>query len=464
MRYDAIVIGAGQAGPYIAESFGKKGQRVALIEGGLVGGTCLNYGCRPTKALRASARIAHLARHSEKWGVQTGHVKVDFQAVMQRKDDIISHWQEGHKSHILDLENVDFYQNYARFEPDQGDYHRIRAGEDTILEAKRIYLNVGARALIPDIEGLHEVPYLTNQELLEVETPPGHLMIMGGGYIGLEFGQMFRRFGSEVTIIEEADRVLDHEDPDITNHIENIVKADGVEILTGYEVTKVELVADGCIEVTARNNHRDENKTINGTHLLAATGRIPNSDRLNINAVGLETDDDGYITVNGKLETNIPGIWALGDVNGRGAFTHTAYRDHEILLANEEGGNQSVNDRIMTYSVFIDPPLGRVGMSEQDARESGKNVLIATYEMENLTRGVLDGETQGMIKLLVDADTEKFLGAAALCMQGDDVIQVVSYFMHTGASYKIMENALPIHPTVSEFFPTILKQLKPLDE
>lgn len=460
MRYDAIVIGAGQAGPGIARTLAGKGQKVALAEGGLLGGTCLNYGCRPTKAMRASARVAHQVRTAARWGIKTGSVEVDFQAVMQRKDEIIGRWQEGLTENILNTENLDFYRGYAVFTGTNNGLHQLRAGE-TLLEAERVFINTGARPRIPDIEGLHTVDYVTNKGLLDLDELPEHLIIIGGGYVGLEFGQMFRRFGSEVTIVEHDAHVAEREDDDIVACIENILTAEGIKLI--LDLSDVAVKRDGdTVLVIATDKTTKHQTEVRGSHLLVATGRIPNSDALNLDAVGVDTDDHGYIQTNERLETNIDGIWALGDVNGRGAFTHTSYQEYEIVMANLDGGNRSVDDRNMAYALFIDPPLGRVGMSEREARESGKNVLMGIQPMETHTRGVLEGETQGMIKVLIDADTEEFIGAATLCMHGDDLVQVISNFMATGASYRVMKNALPIHPTVAEFFPTILGNLKPL--
>lgn len=456
MHYDVIVIGAGQAGTGLAAAFAADGERAALIEADKPGGTCLNYGCRPTKALRASARVAHMARRAAEYGVQTGEVRVDFAAVMARKDEITGGMQDGLQQYVDGLEGVDFYNAYGRFEGRENGRYQVRAGDD-LLTADRVYINTGARPAVPPISGLQDLPYMTNNELLALRELPKHLVIIGGGYIGLEFGQLFRRFGSEVTIIEGGPQVAGQEDEDVAAAVVEILEDEGVQILTGRAVRSVAGMA-GELRVTL-----EDGRVVQGSHLLIATGRKPNSDKLNLGSIGLETDKRGYIPVNERLETVLPHIWALGDINGRGAFTHTAYQDYEIVLANHNGGRRSADERIMAYGVFIDPPLGRVGMTEKAARESGRRVLKSVWQMSRVSRARLDSETQGLIKVLVDADTEEFLGAAVLGMQGDDIIQIISNFMYTGASYKVMRDALPVHPTVAEFFPTILRNLKPLD-
>jgi len=460
MQVDAIIIGAGQAGPAIGTTLAKEGAHVVILEGDRLGGTCLNYGCRPTKALRASARVAHLARRGAEFGVKTGKVEVDFATVMARKDDMIGGMQQSLDDAMHDMKNIEVIYEYAHFLGTENGLHRVQAG-DRVLEAPEVYINTGARAVIPPIDGLDNVPYVTNEGLLALKELPSHLVIIGGGYIGLEFGQMFRRFGSEVTIIEGKPHVASREDDDIVEAIESILLDEGIRLFTGHKVKSVAPGYDDQIELTLLEG--EARAVVRGSHLLVATGRRPNSDKLNLEAVGVKTNERGYIVTNDRYETNVPGIWALGDVNGRGAFTHTSYQDYEIFVANRKGGDRSANERYTTYAMFIDPPLGRVGMSERQARESGRNVLKAVVPMESVSRAILDSETKGLIKVLVDADTEQILGAAALGMQGDDVIAIFSNFMYTGASYKVMRDALPIHPTVAEFIPTLLNRLRPLD-
>ena len=462
MKYDAIIIGSGQAGPPLAKALAKDGQRVAVIEGDLLGGTCLNYGCLPTKALRTSATVAHTVRRAGEYGVQTSEVSVDFQQVMGRMREIIGKMQDGFSEGLRGTDGLDVIEGYARFVGTKDGVHQVEVDGET-HESEQIFLNTGARAVIPPIEGIDQITPLTNAEMLKLDRLPEHLIVIGGGYVGLEFGQMFLRFGSQVTIIEAERRILSNEDEDMAEAISEMLSEEGMKIITGQRVKKVSKQDDGQIEVTIEA--KDEStETILGTHVLVATGRKPNTDKLNLEAVGVKTNDKGYITVNGKLETDVKGIWALGDINGRGAFTHTSYQDHEIVLANLNGGNRTVDGRIMAYNIYIDPPFGKVGMSETDAWKSGKQVLIARQRMQDITRAKLESHTTGQLKLLVDAETEQFLGAQIFGMKADEIIQIISYFMHTGASYKVMRDALPIHPTIAETFPTVLGMLKPLDE
>ena len=455
MKYDAIVIGAGQAGPGVASTLASQGQKIALAEGDKLGGTCLNYGCRPTKALRASAVYAHRARRAAEYGVKTGPVEVDFQTVMRRKNDIISGMQSGMRDYFENLDGVDIYRSYAHFLPSENGLHRVQV-DGAVLESERVFINTGARATLPPIDGLDGVPYLDNVTLLELDRLPQHMIVLGGGYIGLEFGQMFRRFGSQITIVEGGSRLAHREDPEVSQAIEGILADDGIDIIHHHRMTKVEQAADGSIIATLTHSDSGATRWISGSHVLIATGRKPNSDNLNLEAVGVETDRRGYIATDGVFRTNIPGIWALGDVNGRGAFTHTSYQDYEILMDSLNGGSRSVDGRIMAYAMFTDPPLGRVGLSETEAREQGFNYLVNTIPMASVSRAQLESETQGLLKVIVDADSEKILGAVTLGMHGDDFIQIFSSFMHTGASYTIMRDALPVHPTVAEFVPTLL--------
>lgn len=460
-RYDAIIIGTGQAGPALAGQFTSNGMSVAIAEGYKIGGSCVNYGCIPSKTIIASARAAHMARRGADFGVNTGAVKVDMNAVIDRKANRVGDAQGGLEAWLRGIDTLDVYDVYASFEGTENGLHRVRMG-DEVIESERVYINTGARHRVPDIEGLDSVDYLTNEGILEQRTLPEHLVILGGGYIALEMGQAFRRFGSDVTIIESSESIVKHEDEDIRDHIRGILTNEGITVIEGKRAVNAAQAADGTKTLTLQAADGTQS-TISGSHLLVAVGRTPNSDKLNLDSVGVETNERGYIITDEYLQTTVPGIWAMGDVNGRGAFTHTSYQDFEIVWDNFNGGTRKVTDRNMAYALYIDPPLGRVGMTEREARESGKNVLIATKPMSHIGRALEQGETQGMIKLLVDADTEQFLGAAVLGFHGDDVIQIISYYMATGASYKHMQNALPIHPTIGEFMPTILGELAPLE-
>lgn len=448
-RYDAIVMGAGQAGPGVAGALAADGRRVALTEVDRLGGTCLNHGCRPTKALRASAHIAHQARRAAEYGVVTGEVTVDFPAVMRRMHDMIDGMRAELEGWLDSVDEIDVFRGPSRFESSDDGVHRVRAGDD-LLKSERVYLDVGARATVPPIDGLDTVSFMTEVELLALEQLPAHLLVIGAGYIGLEFAQMFRRFGSQVTVLAGSG-VTSREDEDVAAAVHEILTGEGIRIVLG-RAEGAESHADG-IAVHTADDH------VVGSHLLVATGRAPNSDRIGAEQAGLALDDHGYIQIDSRFATSVPGIWALGDVNGHGAFTHTAVQDTEILLDPE----RTVDGRITAYAMFIDPPLGRVGMTEAQARASDRSVLMATLPMLSVSRAVLDSETEGLIKILVDADSEEFLGATFLGLHGDDLAQIIGTAMQADVLYPQVRDALPIHPTVGEFIPTILGSLKPLD-
>lgn len=447
-EYDAIVVGAGQAGPGIAADVVARGGRVALIEMEQVGGTCLNHGCRPTKALRASAVAAHRARRAADYGVATGEVTVDFPAVMQRMHTMIDSMREGLQSWLSGEDKIDMFHGTGTLETSSDGLHRVVVDGQT-LQSRAVYLDLGARATLPPIPGLEGVPAMTEVELLELTELPQHLVIIGGGYIGLEFGQMFRRFGAEVSIVV-GDRVAGREDPDVSEVIADMLTDEGVRLVNGRAV-RVD-GASGEITVTL-----DDDTAVTGSHLLVATGRRSNADL--IGDAGLEKDDHDFITIDSRFATSVPGVWALGDVNGHGAFTHTAYQDSQILLDQD----RTVDDRITAYAMFTDPPLGRVGMTETEARASGRSVLKADLPMSSVSRAVLDSETTGLMRILVDADSEEIIGATFLGLHGDDLAQQIGLVMQTGVRYPAVRDALPIHPTVAEFIPTLLGSLQPLD-
>ena len=464
IEFDAALVGTGQAAPALAVALAKRGERVALIEGALVGGSCVNVGCTPTKTLRKSARVAYLARRAAEFGVHVGKVEVDFAAAMQRMQDFVDGARSGLESWIANEPNITLFRAWGSFAGRSASGFDLMAGEQPV-HADRVYLNTGTRAFIPPIPGIADVPYLDNVSLLRLRSLPRHLLILGGSYIGLEMGQIFRRLGSEVTVVETDQRITSREDPEVSACIASFLAAEGVSVLAGEPVVRVERSGDGvALQVGERR--------IEGSHLLVATGRLPNTERLKLEAVGVKTDERGFVPTNAQLETNVPGVWALGDINKRGAFTHTSYQDHEIVLANRiaaqdgsrEARQRSADDRIMAYAMFTDPPLGRVGQSEAEARKSGKRILMATFDMKHVSRAKEESETTGLIQLLVDADTERFVGATVLGINGDEIIQVISNFMAAGASWRVMKDALPIHPTVTEFLPTILAKLKPLAE
>ena len=455
-QYGSIVIGAGQAGPPLAEKLGQSGESVAIIERAKVGGTCVNYGCIPTKALVASARAAHVARRGDDFGVEVGEVGVDMQKVHDRMEAISGESNENVANWIDGMEGVDLVRGHARFV----DERRLEVDGES-YEADKIFINVGGRARIPDIDGLEQVDYLTNVDMLEFEALPEHLVIIGGSYIGIEFGQMFRRFGSEVTIVEMGPRLIGRESPDVSEAVQDILRAEGIDLQLDSTCFAVTKRGDGATVSIERSDGIDE---IHGSHLLLATGRVPNTDDLGLEKAGITTDDQGYVEVDDKLRTTVANVWALGDCNGEGAFTHTAWNDFEILSDNLiEDADRSVDDRIPCYGLFMDPPLARVGMTESQARESDRNVLVGKRPMSRVGRARERSETDGFIKVLIDADSKEVLGAAILGINGDEAIHSLLTLMYAGASYEVMTHAVHIHPTVSELLPTVLKNLEPLE-
>jgi pyruvate/2-oxoglutarate dehydrogenase complex dihydrolipoamide dehydrogenase (E3) component len=453
-KFDVLVVGAGQAGPALARQLAGKGQKVAVAEGNRVGGSCVNYGCTPSKTIIASAKAIHTARRGEEFGFHTDKITVDFPRVMQRQRDIVSAMRESGEKRMNETKNLAFFPAYAKFES----ANTMRVG-DEVVEAERIYLNIGARATIPPIEGLDEIDYLTNESILDLNELPRHLIILGGGYISMEYGQAFRRLGSDVTVIDTAPHILNREDEDISQAVQDILAGEGIRFMLEHKAVRVEQ-RDANIVVHVEG--KGEAATISGSHLLVAVGRTPNSDKLNVENAGLKLDDKGFITVDNHLKTNLDHVYVLGEANGRGAFTHTAYNDYEIALDNINGGKRKVSDRIPTYGVFVDPPLGRVGMSEREARESDHDVLMGVMPMKDINRAVEFAQTDGLMKVLVDAKTERILGAAVLGIGGDEVIHAITTLMYARAPYTVMQNAVHIHPTISELLPTLLQDLKPL--
>ena len=449
-EFDAIVIGAGQPGPGLAGALADKGKRVALIEMDRVGGTCLNHGCKPTKALRASAVMAHQARRAGDYGVRTGEVTVDFPAAMERVWSIIDGMRQSLSGWLNGVDHLQLIEGPATLVSDpHGRAHEVQV-DGRELTAREVYLNLGARASVPPLPGLDSVHAMTEVELLALTELPEHLVVVGGGYIGLEFGQMFRRFGADVTIISSGP-VAGREDEDVSTIIADMLTAEGVRIVTG-RTAKVAPQASGVqVELT-------DGTTVSGSHLLMATGRRSNSDLVGPDH-GLDTDDRGFFRVDSRFQTSVAGIWALGDVNGHGAFTHTAYQDGQIL----QDPSRSVDGRITTYAMFTDPPLGRVGMTVREARQSGRNVLQAEVPMSSVSRAILESETTGLMRVLVDGDSDEILGATILGLHADDLIQTVGLAMQTGVRAKDIRKVLPIHPTMAEFIPSLLGSLSTLD-
>ena len=455
-QFDAIIIGAGQSGPFLAVRLAEAGRSVALIEREHIGGTCVNNGCIPTKTMVASARAAHVARDGARFGVTTGPVSVDYRAVKARRDEIVAGFVKGLVDWLDATKGVTSIAGEAKFTGP----HEVEVNGERPT-APQIFLNVGGRPVLPDWPGLRDVPYLTNESLMRLEVLPTHLVIVGGSYIGLEFAQMFRRFGSEVTVIEHGDRLIAREDRDISEAVHDILAGEGIAFRFGADGFSVAKEGEGIALSFAAGGAP---QTVRDSHLLVATGRRPNSDALNLAAAGIAVDPRGYIVVNEQLETSVPGVFAMGDINGRGAFTHTSYNDFEIVAANLlDGGDRKVSDRIAANNLYIDPPLGRVGMSETEVRAKGVKALIGTLPMSRVGRAKEKGETQGFMKVLVDADTRQILGAALLGIEADEVVQSLLAVMMLKAPYDVLKRTMYIHPTISELVPSLFGALKPLE-
>jgi pyruvate/2-oxoglutarate dehydrogenase complex dihydrolipoamide dehydrogenase (E3) component len=455
--FDAIVIGTGQAGPPLAGRLTAAGMKVAIVERNRFGGTCVNTGCIPTKTMVASAYAAHVARRGAEYGFHSdGDVKVDMKAVKDRKDRISAMSRESVEKWLKNMVNCTVYEGHARFESPRV----VSVGAER-LTAEKIFINVGTRPAIPEIHGVAEVPYLTNSSLMNLESLPRHLIVIGGGYIGLEFGQMFRRFGREVTIVEMGPRLVSHEDEDVSAAIQDILRAEDVGIRLNAKCIRLAKRGD---EIAVGLDCNEGTPEVAGSHLLLAVGRRPNTGDLGLESTGIVTDHRGYIPVDDQLQTNVPGIWALGDCNGKGGFTHTSYNDFEIAAANLlDRDPRKVSDRIATYGIFIDPPLGRAGMTEAEVRRSGTKALIGKRPMTRVGRAVEKGESQGFMKVLVDAESKRILGAAILGTGGDEAIHCILDVMYAKAPYTVIQRAVHIHPTVSELIPTVLGELAPLN-
>ncbi|MCA1406617.1 FAD-containing oxidoreductase [Ensifer sp. IC3342] len=453
-HFDAIIIGAGQAGPSLAGRLTAAGKTVALIERKLFGGTCVNTGCMPTKAMVASAYAIHTARRGAEYGMTTGAISVDFARVMARKEKVRLDARSGVESWLKGMNNCTVFEGHARFESPTD----VRVG-DELISGDQIFLNTGGRAAVPDFPGVDEIPYLTNTSIMDLAQLPEHLVIIGGSYIGLEFAQMFRRFGSEVTVIEKGPRLIGREDPDVSDAIRDILEKEGIHIRLNAECIRFAKHEDG---VAAGVDCTSGAPEVTGSHVLLATGRRPNTDDLGLDKAGVKTDARGNIEVDDFLRSNVPHIFAMGDCNGRGAFTHTSYNDFEIVAANLlDNDPRRVTDRIQTYALYIDPPLGRAGMTESEARKSGRKLLIGARPMTRVGRAVEKGETQGFMKVIVDADTQEILGASILGTGGDEAIQSILDVMYAKKPYTTISRAMHIHPTVSELIPTVFGELSP---
>ena len=454
-HFDAIIIGTGQAGPSLAARFASAGKTVAIIERHKFGGTCVNTGCIPTKTMVASAYAVHVARRGAEYGfAANGDVRVDMKRVKARKDEVSGRSNRGVEDWLRGLKNCTVLQGHARFQSPT-----TVALNDEVLEADKIFINVGGRASVPEMPGIDDVSFLNNSSMMEVDFLPEHLVIVGGSYVGLEFGQMYRRFGSEVTIVEMGPRLIGREDEDVSQAVREILETEGIQIRLNAK----------CISLAKRDRGvavhvdcEDGPPDVLGTHVLLAVGRTPNTSDLGLDKASVATDDRGYIIVDDQLQTNVPGIWALGDCNGRGAFTHTSYNDYEIVADNLfNADHRRVSDRIQAYALYIDPPLGRCGMTDGELRKSGRRALSVKYPMSRVSRAYEKGETQGFMKICVDAETKQILGAAILGTGGDEVVHALLDIMYAKAPYTVIQRAMHIHPTVAEYLPTILSRLGP---
>jgi pyruvate/2-oxoglutarate dehydrogenase complex dihydrolipoamide dehydrogenase (E3) component len=460
--FDAIVIGSGQSGPFLAVRLAQSGMKTALIEREHLGGTCVNDGCIPTKTLVASARAAHVVRNAAAFGVSigdTGSINVDMRAVKARKDEVVNESVAGLTAWLGGMANLTLIRGHARFVAAD----RVKVNDDE-LSAARFFIDVGGRPTVPDWPGINDIPYLTNTSMMAVDFLPEHLVIVGGSYIGLEFAQMYRRFGSRVSVIEASPRLISREDVEVSEEVRAILEREGVVVHVG--ASKLEMAREGAdvrVVFDTQGKQGVDQHAINGSHLLLAVGRRPNTDDLGLENAGVKLDARGYIVVDDELRTSTAGIWAMGDVNARGAFTHTSYNDYEIVAANLlDGGKRRVSDRVMTYALYIDPPLGRIGMSEAEVRASGKSALVATMPMTRVGRARERGETDGFMKVLVDAQTERILGAALLGIEADEVVQLLLLAMAADLPYTRIQQTMWIHPTVTELLPTLFDALKPL--
>lgn len=461
MKYDAILIGSGQAGVPLALRLADLGWQVALVEKGIFGGTCINTGCTPTKTMVHRAQVAHYARNAARWGVRAQNVSVDLPTVVAQKDKVVQSFRGGKQKQVEQRKNLHFYKGQARFVTAQ-QVRVARVGiEDALLESEKIFINTGGRARIPDIPGLDSVQYLTNENIMDLTALPEHLIVFGGGYIGLEFGQMFRRFGSRVTIIHNSNQIVPHEDPEVAAELQRVLEEEGITFLLNVQSERAKQEGDSVvISIDAPKGP----VPISGSHLLVAAGRRPNTDDLDLEKAEIETDKSGFIKVNYRLETNVPGIWALGDVKGGPAFTHISYNDYQIVDANlTQGKNLSIENRIVPYCVFTDPQLAGVGLTEKGARAKGYKLKIGRIPMSSVERAIERDETAGLMKIIVDATNDRILGATILSEEGGELIHVLYTLMLANLPYTLLKGAVYIHPTLAEGFFALLDSVKPAD-
>ncbi len=454
-NYGAIIIGTGQAGKPLAIALANAGWKTAVIERAHVGGTCINVGCTPTKTMVASARVAYLARRAADYGVHTGDVTVNLSEVRTRKQTVVDSFRGGGQRALERTDNLDLLFGEASFAGPTAITVRMNDGQTRQLIAKKIFINTGGRPAIPKLDGIESVPVLDSTSIMELDETPRHLLVLGGGYIGLEFGQMFRRFGSDVTIVQRASQLLGREDQDVADEVLKIIHEDGIEVLLNTEAMRVTRDSDDRIHLTVRTP--DGERTISGSHLLTAAGRAPNTEALNLKAAGIETDKAGFITANERLETIVPGVYALGDVKGGPQFTHISYDDYRIIRANLlEGGNATVNDRFVPYTVYIDPQLGRVGLSESEARGKGLNIKVAKMPMSFVARALEMSESRGLMKVILDGETNRILGCAILGIEGGEIMSMIQIAMMGRLPYTALKDAIFAHPTLAESLNNLL--------
>jgi pyruvate/2-oxoglutarate dehydrogenase complex dihydrolipoamide dehydrogenase (E3) component len=454
-HFDAIVIGSGQAANPLSQKLADDGWTVALIEQAHLGGTCVNTGCTPTKTMIASAQVAHYARQAAKWGVHTGEVNVDLVQIVARKNQVVNQWRSGQERKVEQRKSLHLFHGHARFL----DPHRVGVGEQ-VLESERIFINTGTRPSLPSLEGLTDIDYLDNASIMELRELPDHLLILGGGYIGLEFGQMFRRFGSRVTIVHRSEHILPREDADVSEELQKALESEGIRFILNAQANRVEK-QDGQVVLSFKAGGNSE--TVRGSRLLVATGRRPNTDDLGLEKAGVQLTREGFIRVNNRLETDVPGIWALGDVKGGPAFTHISYNDYQIVYGNlMQGKHLTTDNRIVPYAVFTDPQLGRVGLTENEARKAGYKLKVGKIPMSWVARAIERDETAGLMKVVVDGATDRILGAAILATEGGELVQILGAVMLAHAPYTLLKGAIYIHPTLAEGFWTLMEEVRPV--
>ena len=456
MKFDAIIIGSGQAGNPLTYRFADNGWSVAMIEQSFLGGTCINVGCTPTKAMVARAQVAHYARNAARWGVHAENVRVDLPKIVEQKDQVVLSFRGNQQKQVDKRPNVHLFRGHAEFVS----AHQIKVGSD-VVESDKIFINTGGRSMIPSIAGLDSVTFLTNETIMQLTAVPEHLQILGAGYIGLEFGQMFHRYGSRVTIVHRGQRIVPREDPEISAELQKALEAEGIQFILEAETTRVEKNDN---RLTLSFNTKSGASSVSGSHLLVATGRVPNTSNMGLDKAGLETDKNGSIKVNSRLETNVPGIWALGDCNGGPAFTHIAYNDFQIVFGNlVEGKNLSTENRLVPYCVFTDPQLAGIGLTEKEARTKGYKLKIGKIPMTYVARALERDETAGMMKIVVDASNDRILGATILSSEGGELVQILGTLMLANQPYTLLKGAIYIHPTFAEGFFALLEDVKLVD-